>query len=89
MAEMKVKLVDQAGKEIEIALPDDRKISALTAAISRKLNLPATDDRGRLQMVLNHKVSGRDLNPDRTLSEEKVQDGDILRFRLDAIAGNR
>ncbi len=85
MAELKVKLVDQAGKVIEVALPDDKKISKVATAICEKLKIPYQPPAQ--QAVLTHKVSGRDLNPDRTFAEEKVQDGDILSFRVEATAG--
>jgi uncharacterized ubiquitin-like protein YukD len=85
MAQLKVKLVDQAGKVIEVAVPDDRKISDVTNKLCAALKLPY--EPGRQQMVLTDKVSGRVLIEDRTLSEEKVQDGDVLRFHLEATAG--
>jgi hypothetical protein len=87
MAQIEVQLIDQSGKDIRIALPDDRPISQLTAAIRKKLNLPETDERGRLDVVLHHKVSGRDLQPERTLAQESVNSGDVLRMRLETIAG--
>ena len=87
MSEIEVSLIDQSGKNIRVRLPDDRPIGQLAAAIRRKLNMPETDERGRLQVVLHHKVSGRDLQSERTLAQENVQDGDTLRLRMEAVAG--
>jgi hypothetical protein len=84
---MDVNLVDQAGRTIRVRLPDDRPIGELSSAIRRKLNLPDGDERGRLLLVLHHKVSGRDLPPERTLGQEGVGEGDVLRLRMEAVAG--
>jgi hypothetical protein len=89
MPEIEVNLIDQSGKNIRVRLPDDRPIGQLAAAIRRKLNMPETDERGRLQVVLHHKVSGRDLQPERTLAQESVQNGETLRLRMEAVAGGR
>jgi hypothetical protein len=84
---MEVNLVDQAGRNIRVRLPDDVPVGQLSSAIRRQLNLPDNDERGRLQLVLHHKVSGRDLPPERSLGEEKVGEGDVLRLRMEAVAG--
>jgi len=84
---MEVNLVDQAGRSIRVRLPDDVPVGELSSAIRRRLNLPDNDERGRLQLVLHHKASGRELNPDRSLGQEKVGDGDVLRLRMEAVAG--
>ena len=88
MSQLELNLVDQAGKSVRVKLPGDRPISELTASIRRVLGLPETDERGRLQLVLHHKVSGRDLPPDATLEEQSVNHGDVIRLRMEAIAGS-
>ena len=89
MPEIEANLIDQSGKNIRVRLPDDRPIGQLAAAIRRKLDIPEADERGRLQVILHHKVSGRDLQPERTLAQENVRNGETLRLRMEAVAGGR
>lgn len=87
MSQIELNLVDQAGRTVRAKVPEDRPISQLEPHLRRALRLPENDARGRLQLVLHHKVSGRDLPPERTLSEERVASGDVIRLRMEAIAG--
>ena len=88
MPQMEVSLIDQAGRTIKVRLPDDLPVGQLSSAITKRLDLPDTDKSGSPQrMVLHHKASGNDLHPDRTLNEQGVQDGAVIRIRMEAIAG--
>jgi len=84
---MELNLVDQAGRNIRVRLPDDVPVGELSSAIRRQLNLPDNDERGKLQLVLHHKIRGVDLPADRSLNQEKVGDGDVIRLRMEAVAG--
>ncbi len=87
MSKIELNLVDQAGRSLRVRLPQDQPISELEPHLRRALKLPENDSRGRLQLVLHHKVSGRDLPPERSLAEESVKRGDVIRLRMEAIAG--
>jgi uncharacterized ubiquitin-like protein YukD len=84
---MEVNVVDQAGKNYRVRLPDDVPVGQLSSALRRQLNLPDTDERGRLQVVLHHKVTGKDLPPEKSLADERVGEGDVLKLRMEAVAG--
>ena len=85
MAQLEVTVIDQSGKDIKVALPDDRPISQVAEALARKMNYP--EARGGQELRLTHKSSGNELNSERTLSQEGVRNGDVLRLRLEAIPG--
>ncbi len=85
MAQIEVKLIDQSGKEVRLALPDDRPIDQLVSAILNKLQIPDPDPETRY--ILRHKVTGNELDPEKTLAEENVQNGDIVCLRMEAVAG--
>jgi len=87
MPQMEVNLVDQAGRTMRVRLLDEVPVGELASAICRKLNYPEMDERGRLQLVFHHKASGRDLPPTRSLRQENVAEGDVLRLRMEAVAG--
>ena len=87
MARMRLVIIDHSNKQIKVDLPDDVQIGRITTQLKKQLGWPESDDRGQLRVVLHHKASGRDLDSERTFGEEGVNSDDVIRARLEAVAG--
>ena len=90
MPKVEVYVVDQAGKRSKLRVPNDQPVGEIVPAVCEAIGQPtSTHDKGQGQreVVLHHKKTGRDLPPERTLYEEGVAAGDVLRLRMEAVAG--
>jgi uncharacterized ubiquitin-like protein YukD len=82
-AKVTVTVTDQAGgKTVTAELPSDAKMSRLIPALVTKMSLPEN-----VQYGIQHKQSGKQLQPNDTLMECNVQDGDTLRLLPNVTAG--
>ncbi len=86
MSNIRVTIVDptQSSKSL-IEVPDDVSLWKLTEAIVESLNLPELQDEKRIQYHLSLRyANGRliRLMPDRTLSENKVKESDVLQLLI-------
>ena len=80
---VKVTVLDPSGAtERQVGVPTSWTVERFTREFSKKLNLPNTDERGNLvsyEAVL--KRTGNMLDPQRTVRESDIQEGDIIRLR--------
>lgn len=82
-AKLKVIVTDQAGgKTVTAELPADVEMSRLLPALVTKMSLPTN-----VQYGIQHKQSGRQLQPADTLNGVGVKDGDTLRLLPNVTAG--
>jgi uncharacterized ubiquitin-like protein YukD len=80
---IKVTITDQAaGKMVTAELPADTEIQRLVPALVSKMSLP-TNSEYRIQ----HKQSGKQLQPGDTLASMGIKEGDTLRLLPDVRAG--
>jgi hypothetical protein len=80
---IKVTVTDQAGgKTVTAELPGDAQMSRLIPALVTKMSLP-----GNVQYGVQHKQSGKQLQPSDTLTSAGVKEGDTLRLLPNVTAG--
>lgn len=83
-----VTVVDSIGSiKRGAGLSNNVLVDKLTDALVRKMGLPLTGPHGRINYMLHHKESGRQLDNNETLAEAGVQSGDTLRIRSEETAG--
>jgi len=80
---VKVTVTDQAGgKTVTAELPTDAQMSRLIPALVTKMQLPTN-----VQYGVQHKQSGKQLQPGDTLYSAGVKDNDTLRLLPNVTAG--
>jgi hypothetical protein len=80
---VKVTVTDQAGgKTVTAELPSDAQMSRLLPALVTKMSLPTN-----VQYGVQHKQSGKQLQPGDTLASAEVKEGDTLRLLPNVTAG--
>ena len=80
---IKVTVTDQAGgKTVQAELPADAPMNRLIPALVTKMQLPAN-----VQYGVQHKQSGKQLQPTDTLTSVGVKDNDTLRLLPNVTAG--
>lgn len=91
MANINVTIVDSIGSTKRSAgIPGDVPVGKLTAALVRKMGLPATGTNGQPMSYYLNAVGGAEsqqLDENQTLTEAGVQEGDTLRINADMQAG--
>ena len=90
MGKVNVKIVDTTGsKEQDATVPDDVPVRRVMAKLIQMMSLPVTGPDGQpMSYKFHHKVSGKQLTDEQTLSDAGVQDGDVLRLQPEITAGN-
>ena len=80
---VKVTVTDQAGgKTVTAELPTDAQMSRLIPALVTKMSLPTN-----VQYGVQHKQSGKQLQPSDTLAGAGVKENDTLRLLPNVTAG--
>ena len=80
---VKVTVTDQAGgKTVTAELPADAIMSRLLPALVTKMQLPSN-----VQYGIQHKQSGKQLQPDDSLESAGVKEDDTLRLLPNVTAG--
>jgi hypothetical protein len=80
---VKVQIIDSTGaKNVTAELPDDAPMSRLLPALVKKMSLPEN-----VQYGIQHKQSGKQLQPPDTLASAGVKEGDTLRLLPNVTAG--
>lgn len=89
MAKINVLIIDATGnKQQEAMLPDDAPVKRILEALLPKMKMPIVGPDGdTLSYKFHHKVSGKQLTEEQTLSEAGVKDGDVLRLYPEITAG--
>ena len=81
---IKVTVTDQAGgKTVTAELPSDATMNRLLPALVTKMQLPSN-----VQYGIQHKQSGKQLQPGDTLAGVGSKEGDTLRLLPDVTAGS-
>ncbi len=80
---VKLTVTDQAGgKTVQAELPTDAQMNRLIPALVTKMSLPSN-----VQYGVQHKQSGKQLQPNDTLASAGVKEGDTLRLLPNVTAG--
>ncbi len=89
MGTLSVEVWDATGnKRIEAEVPDDVSVDRILMALADKLHLPLNNPDGQLMSYkFHHRRLATQLLDDRTLGEQDVRDGDILRIQPEITAG--
>ena len=89
MGMITIDVVDSTGSEEQLVeVPDDVAVENIIAALINQLHLPVNSPDGALMSYkFHHKVSGRQLFDEETLSEAEVGDGDVIRIIPEITAG--
>ena len=89
MAKINVLIIDATGnKQQEAMLPDDAPVKRIMEALLPKMKMPLNGPDGEpLSYKFHHKVSGKQLTEEQTLSEAGVKEGDVLRLYPEITAG--
>ena len=89
MGEITIEVWDATGnKRQSVEVPSDAPVNRVIAVLVDRMNLPRHSPDGQLMSYkFHHKASGRQLLDTATLSNEEVQDGDVLRLQPEITAG--
>jgi uncharacterized ubiquitin-like protein YukD len=89
MGEITIEVWDATGnKRQSVEVPSDAPVNRVIAVLVDRMNLPRHSPDGQLMSYkFHHKASGRQLVDTATLSNEGVQDGDVLRLQPEITAG--
>ena len=89
MGEITIEVWDATGnKRQSVEVPSDAPVNRVIAVLVDRMNLPRHSPDGQLMSYkFHHKASGRQLMDTATLSDEGVQDGDVLRLQPEITAG--
>jgi len=89
MADITIEVWDATGnKRQSVEVPSDAPVNRVIAVLVDRMNLPRHSPDGQLMSYkFHHKASGRQLVDTATLSDEGVQDGDVLRLQPEITAG--
>jgi uncharacterized ubiquitin-like protein YukD len=89
MGEITIEVWDATGnKRQSVEVPSDAPVNRVIAVLVDRMNLPRHSPDGQLMSYkFHHKASGRQLVDTATLSDEGVQDGDVLRLQPEITAG--
>ena len=89
MAELSLEVWDATGsKRIEVQVPDDVTVDRILLVLAEKLHLPRYNPDGQLMSYkFHHRRNALQLLDDRTLADQDVRDGDVLRIQPEITAG--
>ena len=89
MGMISIEVWDATGNKRQVVeLPDDAPINRIIAVLVERMSLPRNSPDGQLMSYkFHHKVTGRQLLDNQTLSESGVRDGDIVRLQAEITAG--
>jgi uncharacterized ubiquitin-like protein YukD len=89
MGDRHIEVWDATGsKRIQVDVPDDVTVDRILLVLAEKLHLPRYNPEGQLMSYkFHHRRNATQLLDDRTLAQQDVQDGDILRIQPEITAG--
>ena len=87
--ELSLEVWDATGnKRIEVEVPGDVSVERILMVLADKLSLPRHSPDGQLMSYkFHHRRLGSQLLDDKTLAEQDVVDGDVLRIQPEITAG--
>jgi len=88
MGKLSVTIVDVTGqKEQKADVPDDQPIRRIIQKLITMMKLPVSSPDGQTQSYkFIHKSTGKELDEAKTLKDEGVKDGDVLRMQPEITA---
>lgn len=88
---VRVTVLDPSGSnERQVGIPTSWTVERFIREFSRKLNLPSTDEHSNLvsyEAVL--KRTGNMIDPQKTVQQSDIQEGDIIRLRARQEGGEK
>ena len=89
MADLRLEIWDATGnKRLNVEIPDDVTIDRIVVVMIEKLHLPRHNPAGEfVSYKLHHRRLGVQLLDDKTLAEQSVESGDIIRIQPEITAG--
>lgn len=89
MGEMNIEVWDATGnKRLKVEVPDDVAVERIVLVLVEKLLLPKFAPDGQLMSYkFHHRRLGIQLSDDRTLHEQEVAPGDVVRIQPEITAG--
>jgi len=89
VAEINLEVWDATGnKRLQVQVPDDVAVERILMVLADKLHLPKFAPDGQLMSYkFHHRRLGVQLLDDRTLAQQTVIDGDVVRIQPEITAG--
>jgi uncharacterized ubiquitin-like protein YukD len=89
VADIHLEVWDATGnKKLKVQVPDDVTVDRILLVLADKLSLPKYAPDGQLMSYkFHHRRLGVQLLDDRTLSQQQVTDGDVVRIQPEITAG--
>ena len=89
MGDVNLEVWDATGnKRVEVEVPDDVTVDRILLVLAEKLHLPKHSPDGQLMSYkFHHRRLGIQLLDDKTLVDQQVADGDVLRIQPEITAG--
>jgi hypothetical protein len=91
MGDLKLEVWDATGnKRVDVEVPGDVTVDRILLVLAEKLHLPKHSPDGQLMSYkFHHRRLGIQLLDDKTLSQQQVIDGDVIRIQPEITAGGR
>ena len=91
MGDINLEVWDATGnKRLAVQVPDDAAVERILMVLADKLHLPRHSPDGQLMSYkFHHRRLGAQLRDDRTLAEQGVVEGDVVRIQPEITAGGR
>lgn len=88
--DLELEVWDATGnKRVDVEVPSDVAVNRVLMVLAQKLHLPRHSPDGQLMSYkFHHRRLGRQLLDDKTLAEQDVIDGDVLRIQPEITAGS-
>jgi hypothetical protein len=89
MAEVRLEVWDATGnRKVEVQVPDDVTVDRILMVLADKLRLPRHSPDGQLMSYkFHHRRLGMQLLDEKTLADQGVTGGDVLRIQPELTAG--
>lgn len=89
VADINLEVWDATGnKKLKVQVPDDVAVERILLVLADKLHLPKYAPDGQLMSYkFHHRRLGVQLLDDRTLAQQQVTDGDVVRIQPEITAG--
>ncbi|MHC4133505.1 MAG: EsaB/YukD family protein [Planctomycetota bacterium] len=86
---IEIEVWDATGnKRVEVEVPADVAVERILMVLAEKLHLPKHSPDGQLMSYkFHHRRLGMQLLDDKTLAEQQVERGDVLRIQPEITAG--
>jgi hypothetical protein len=90
MGDLHLEIWDATGnKRIQVEAPDDVTVDRILVVLAEKLHLPRYNPEGQLMSYkFHHRRRAMQLLDEKTLTEQDVRDGDVLRIQPEITAGS-